>query len=190
MWYVARACTGSEEAARIAIVQAVDLETRCAKPSDGGHRTKPILERCFVPRYKTMRKREGELVACTEPLFRGYLIVETSKIDDLASCIRRRVRNVQILGSRSESFIPLSNEEAAWIDLFTNGGANKIEMSTGVVSAGDTVEVTEGPLVGHEGWIRGISHRKKVAYLEMSAFERTISAQVGLRVLRKRQKAR
>lgn len=188
MWYAAQTLTGKEEAACVAIGQAVDLETRCQKPSDEGARVKPILERCFVPRYKTMRKREGELVACTESLFPGYLIVETNRVEDLASCIRRRLRNVQMVGSRSKSFVPLSDEETEWIDVFTNGGNDVIGMSTGLLN-GDAVEVVEGPLVGHEGWIQGVSHRKKVAYLEMKAFGRTIQAQVGLRVVRKRPKA-
>ena len=55
-----------------------------------------------------------------------------------------------------------------------------------MVSAGDKVEVIEGPLMGREGWISSVNHRKKVAYLKITAFGRTIHAQVGIRVVRKR----
>ena len=185
MWYVVQTLTGQEENTRIAIGQAVEFEGRNLESSDSPRRFKPILEKCFVPRYQTMQKKGGELVACMETLFPGYLIVSTDRINDLASCIRRRLRSAQIIGSRSKSFIPLSKEEVAWIDAFTNGGTGVIEMSTGIVSTGDTIKVIEGPLIGREGWIRKINHRRKVAYLEMSAFGRTIQAEVGLRVVRK-----
>lgn len=187
MWYVVQTFTGQEEAARKAIEQAVEAEDRTSVAVGADSmRAKPILEKCFVPQYRIMRKKDGELRAVVEPMFPGYLIVVTNRVDDLASCLRRRLHHTRVIGGRSKAFIPLSKDEVAWIDAFTCGGSDAVEISTGVVSQGDTVEVIAGPLVGHEGWIREINHRRKVAYLEMTAFGRTIQAEVGLRVMRKR----
>ena len=187
MWYVAQTLTGHEEAAREAVVQAVELERRIHEGAQDGAE-KPVLETCFVPRYSTVRKREGEWVPVTEPLFPGYLIVVTDRVEDLATCLRRHLRSTRIIGKRSRAFIPLEADEIVWIDAFTHTGTDVIEISTGIVSKGDVVEVVEGPLVGHEGWIKDINHRKKVAYLEMEAFGRKIQAEVGLRVTRRRGK--
>ena len=133
-----------------------------------------------------MKKRNGQLQEVMETLFPGYLIAVTNRVDDLAACIRSHVRSACLIGGQDEAFVPLNREEVAWIDAFTHCGTQAIEVSTAVVSAGDKVEVIEGPLMGREGWISSVNHRKKVAYLEITAFGRTIHAQVGIRVVRKR----
>lgn len=187
MWYVVQTLAGKEESARKAICQAVAAEGR----SNAGHKSalnanKPLLETCFVPRYSTMKKVNSALQPVDEVLFPGYLIVATSRVEDLAACIQSHVRTARLIGGQNEAFLPLNTEEVAWIDAFTHCGTQAIGISVAQVSEGDRVEVVEGPLVGHEGWIKKVNHRKKVAYLEISAFGRTINAQVGIRVVRKR----
>lgn len=149
------------------------------------HSDKPLLEECFVPRYRTARKRGRVWESCEDVLFPGYLIAATARVDDLAALLRRVPAFTQIIGKTDNAFIPLNPDEVAWIDAFTHQGHRVVEMSTGVVE-GERVTVIDGPLVGREGLIRKVNHRKKLAYLELSMFGRTIQTQVGLRVLRKR----
>ena len=214
MWYVVQTLAGKEDSACKAIRQAVAAEERQAEvrgavgeacepaeqraealsdvsdcssaPARIHSREKPLLETCFVPRVRAMRKRGGQLVPVMEALFPGYLIAVTSRVGELAACIRSHVRSARLIGGQNEAFVPLNSEEVAWIDAFTHCGTQAIAISTAQVSAGDKVEVVEGPLMGREGWIASVNHRKKVAYLEIPAFGRTIHAQVGIRVVRKR----
>ena len=59
-----------------------------------------------------------------------------------------------------------------------------IEMSEGVIE-GDQVRITKGPLRHHEGWIKKINRHKRLAYLEIEMFGRTLEAKVGLGIVRK-----
>lgn len=182
MWYVVQTLAGKEDSACKAIRQAVAAEERQCE----GEGQKPLLESCFVPRYRAMKKQDGALVPVMAALFPGYLIAVTSRVEDLHVCIRGHVRSARLIGGHDEAFVPLNRDEVAWIDAFTHCGTQAIDVSTAVVSAGDKVQVVAGPLMGHEGWISSVNHRKKVAYLEIPAFGRTIHAQVGIRVVRKR----
>ncbi len=175
MWYVVQTLAGKEESACKAIRQAVAAEERQTE----GRNQKPLLETCFVPRCRALKKRDGKLVPVMEALFPGYLIAVTSRVEDLAACIRGHVRSARLIGGQDEAFVPLNRDEVAWIDAFTHCCTQAIEVSTAVVSAGDEVQVVAGPLMGREGWISNVNHRKKVAYLEIPAFGRTIHAQVG-----------
>lgn len=182
MWYAVQTLAGREESACKAIRRAVSVEEQQAV----GRHEKPLLEFCFVPRYRAMKKRDGKLAPVMEALFPGYLIAATSRVEDLAACIRGHVRSARLIGGQDEAFVPLNKDEVAWIDAFTHCGTQAIDVSEAVVSAGDQVQVVAGPLMGREGWISSANHRKKVAYLEIPAFGRTIHAQVGIRVVRKR----
>lgn len=186
MWYVVQTLAGKEESACKAISQAVAAEERQSAAACANAHQKPLLKHCFVPRYRAMKKRDGKLVPVMAALFPGYLIAVTSRVEDLAACIRSHVRSARLIGGQDEAFVPLNRDEVAWIDAFTHCGTEAIEASEAVVSAGDQVQVVAGPLMGREGWITSVSHRKKVAYLEIPAFGRTIHAQVGIRVVRKR----
>lgn len=169
MWYVVQVSTGREEAACLAIKQV-------AHPD--------LLQECFVPRYRTMKNRGGEWLPCDEVLFPGYLIVVSDCVDRLDRVLRKTPAFAKLLNVDG-AFVPLSREEVSWIDAFTQNGHRTIEMSTGYIK-GDRVVVTSGPLMGREGWIRKVNHRKKVAYLEIQMFGRTLNVEVGLRIVRKR----
>ena len=186
MWYVVQTLAGKEESACKAISQAVAAEERQSAAACANAHQKPLLEHCFVPRYRAMKKRDGKLAPVMAALFPGYLIAVTSRVEDLAAFIRGHVRSARLIGGQDEAFVPLNRDEVAWIDAFTHCGTEAIEVSEAVVSAGDQVQVVAGPLMGREGWITSVNHRKKVAYLEIPAFGRTIHAQVGIRVVRKR----
>ena len=49
----------------------------------------------------------------------------------------------------------------------------------------DLVRITKGPLRHHEGWIKKINRHKRLAYLEIEMFGRTLEAKVGLGIVKK-----
>ena len=78
---------------------------------------------------------------------------------------------------------PLVQEE---VELLMRIGTDKqlVEMSSGIIE-NDRVRILSGPLMGMEGNIRRIDRHKRIAYLEIEMFGRTVEMKVGLEIIRK-----
>lgn len=144
----------------------------------------PCVRECFVPKYEVMINFRGEWVRRTKALFPGYLIVVTSDVDRLDQMLRRVPAFTKLLGN-DDGFIPLEAQEIDWISAFTQKGRRVVEMSEGV-QEGDEITILKGPLMGHAGWIKSVNRRKRLAYLEIQMFGRTITTKVGLNLVRKK----
>lgn len=168
VWYVVQVAAGRETNAEAMIRRFVD---------DG------VLQECFVPRYELMKSFRGEWRLCTAKLFPGYVIVVTDDIDALEAELRKVPAFTKLLAS-GDAFLPLSPEEIDWIAAFTEHGDRVIEMSEGIIE-GDQVRITKGPLRHHEAWIKKINRHKRLAYLEIEMFGRTLEAKVGLGIVKK-----
>lgn len=82
-----------------------------------------------------------------------------------------------------EEIIPLSLDEEML--LLRMGREDQIvELSSGVIEH-DKVKILSGPLQGMEGNICKIDRHKRMAYLQIEMFGRTIEMKVGLEILRK-----
>ncbi len=170
MWYVVQVETGREEAVAADISQAA---------SD-------VVNECFVPRYRTgKRGTDGQWVPAEERLFPGYVICSTAQVADLADQLREVKTLTRILGN-DNAFIPLSDDERSWVQRMTDKGDHVLGESVGFMDSGKLV-IVDGPLVGRESWVANVSHRKRIAYLELPMGGRTVRAQAGLRMVSKAQ---
>lgn len=142
-----------------------------------------VIGEIFVPRFEAMRRWKGEWHKRTERLTPGYLYVETSDAEKLALQLRRVQAFTKVLGN-SEVFIPLNDEEVAWLNAFTGGDRRVIEMSEGIVE-GSKVIVLRGPLVGHEAEIKRIDRHRRMAELEVSMLGRMKTIRLGLEIISK-----
>ncbi|WP_165054383.1 MULTISPECIES: transcription termination/antitermination NusG family protein [unclassified Adlercreutzia] len=214
-WYVIQVRTGHEERARALISQAaaqaaegglflaadaadaagvasaVGFEGAASaaglKEAASGLRAASaagILRECFVPKACVAQKVDGKWIPCERVLLPGYLIAVTARADQLEPVLRRVPDLTRILGN-DNAFTPLDASEVAWLEASTSQSDRVVEMSEGCLEGG-RLRITSGPLLGKEAWVRKVNHRKKVAYLEMQMFGRTIKAQLGLKVKRKR----
>ena len=202
-WYVVQVCAGREETARMLIEQvACEAETRadgtceadvCGIEAEVCEANaceadvcadEPCVRECFVPKYEVMINFRGEWVRRMKALFPGYLIVVTSDVDRLDQMLRRVPAFAKLLGN-DDGFIPLEAQEIDWISAFTQEGRRVVEMSEGV-QEGDEIIILKGPLMGHVGWIKSVNRRKRLAYLEIQMFGRTITTKVGLNLVRKK----
>ena len=179
MWYVVQVTTGQEQ-------QVCDLVTRIAakegeQPDAHVGPGKPLLQECLVPTYETERKYHGEWQTRRYKLFPGYVIAVTDHVDLLNRQLRSVRTFTRILGNE-DAFIPLDRAEMAFIDSFTSQRHRVIRMSH-AVKEGDTVRVTDGPLVGQEASIRKVNRRKGTAIVEMAMFGRTLQVEIGLAVV-------
>ena len=168
MWYVVQVNTGHE-------VQAKQLIDRFA---DGQG-----LKECFVPQYETMKHFRGEWRPYKAPLFPGYLIVISNDVEALERDLRKVPTFTRLLGN-DDMFIPLAPADQSWIEEFTESNHRVVSVSEGIIE-GDEITITSGPLMHHTGWIRKIDRHKRLAYLEIQMFGRTITTKVGLNLVRK-----
>lgn len=167
-WYVVQVATGKERA-------ICELIERVAPEGS--------LEECFSPSFETQMKVRGEWVPATKLLFPGYVIAVTNHIEKLEAALRQIPEFTRVL-SVGETFVPLHEEDQAWIGAFTKKGARAIPMSSGVME-GDRVVVTSGPLVGREALIKIVNRHKSLAFLEFEICGRVITTKVGLGIVRK-----
>lgn len=174
VWYVIQVMSGKEEAMRHLLGRMV--------PSS-------LLADCFTPRYETQMKVRGQWQTVTKVLFPGYLIVDTARVEDLHQALTRVPELTRLL-TVGEKFVPLTDEEVAWISTFANNADHVVPMSTGVVEEladGDRIVVTAGPLKGHEALIKSVNRRKSLAFLEIEMFGRKMTTRVGLGIVAKRK---
>lgn len=171
MWYVVQVLGGKEEATCRLIERIV---------------SKDVLEECFTPRYETQKKVRGTWVNARSVLFPGYVIAVTDDVDRLKRELGAVPEFTKLL-SVGEAFIPLDEQDQAWIGAFTSPGERVVAMSEGVIE-GDRVIVTSGPLRQHEGWIRSVNRQKSLAFLEIEMFGRKMQTKVGLAILARRER--
>lgn len=146
----------------------------------------PIVEELFVPKARVGVKRGGKWVPGEETLLPGYLIAVCRDPAALARAMRRAGGFARIV-SQDNVFISLPEENVKWLEAQTQRGGAAVEMSEGYVEGG-VLHVTSDPLVGREADVVRVNHRRKVAYLQIEAFGRTITAQLGIKIVRRKQK--
>ncbi|MDO5385601.1 MAG: hypothetical protein Q4F08_12150, partial [Rikenellaceae bacterium] len=107
----------------------------------------------------------------------------TRRVDDVAARLRRARSFARVLGS-GDAFVPLSEEECAWLRRSTSCGQRTVGESVGYMDDGRLV-VLDGPLAGREDWVRKIDYHRRVAYLDMPMGGRKVAGQAGLRMVSK-----
>ena len=132
-------------------------------------------ERKIVEKCRTMISKDI--------LFKGYIFMITDQIDQLNIELKKIPDFVKVIGKKKADIFPLNEEEVAFMKSF--GKENHVvEMSTGFIQ-GEQIFITEGPLQGKEGQIIRIDRHKRVAYLQLSMFNKETTTKVGLEIISK-----
>ena len=177
-WYVIQVQTGREEA-MCQIIERTAAEADQLSDIDGYH----LVEECFSPRFETERKFHGEFHRIEKPLLPGYVVAVTQDPATLARMLYR-VPDFTRLLTFGEMFVPLRDDERAWIESSTHVGDRTVPMSFGY-REGDRLVVTEGPLKGREGMVTRINRAKSLAFLEFDVHGKKITTTVGLGIVPK-----
>ena len=171
MWYVMQVHTGTEENIRCQCPRLISSDT---------------LERCFIPYYQQKKRFQGEWHIQERILFPGYVFLITQNLEKLVESLKKVIGMTKLIGTGDE-IVPLSEAE---ISLITKLGGKSsssesiVKISQGIIE-GDQVHILSGPLKGLEGAIRKIDRHKRIAYLSVDMFNRTVDMKVGLEIVAK-----
>lgn len=171
-WYVIQVNTGNEHKLRNMIVKQLD---QSGIP----------YEDCFVPMVEYVRKSNEKYEIKEKPMFPGYLflISDPIRIQEIAACLKQVIGFTKILGE-SQEFIPLYPEEVDFLLGFSDDKHN-VGLSCGFIE-NDNITITQGPLVGKEGYIKKINRHKRIAEVELLFMGRATKVQVPLEIITKR----
>ena len=169
MWYVVQTVGGQEKHVLDLIYKLVDEE---------------LIQECFIPQYEVKKRIRGVWTICTEVLLPGYIFVITEHPGRLQEALRSVPKFTRLLGN-NDVFIPLDDQEAAFVNAFTKPGHRVVEFSNGVME-GDEIVILNGPLMNQTGLIKKLDRHKRLAYLEMEILGRKKTLKIGLEIVRKR----
>lgn len=119
-----------------------------------------VLKDAFVLRKERWMKRGGVWFLEPKNMYRGYAFAISADAAGLAKAISRLTLPVELVGTDTRSWAPLSDEAASWYASVTDG-SHVIRSSTAVIVDG-VLHVQSGPLVGQEERISKIDrHRRR-----------------------------
>ena len=168
MWYVIQVTDRTREEQIIAETASYEVRQYC--------------DEIFAPRCERKKRYLGEWHTETGLLFPGYLFVISSCPEELYQALKRIPRLTKLLGT-GEKWTPMSAEDIRIVELLS-GRDHLMRLSEGYIQ-GDQVIVSGGPLKGLEGKISRIDRHKRLAWLTVELFGRTVELQAGLEILRK-----
>lgn len=119
-----------------------------------------LLRDAFVLRKERWMKRGGTWFLEPVNMYRGYAFAISADAAGLAKAVSRLTLPVELVGTESRSWAPLSDEVAAWYE-GASDAQHVIRSSTAAIVDG-VLHVTDGPLVGQEARISKVDrHRRR-----------------------------
>lgn len=167
-WYVVQVKRGQEESTAAKCRQFISED---------------ILEECFVPKYKSMKRFHGKWHHMEQVLFPGYVFMITDHVDDLFTKLKQVPDFTMLLGNDGEAIYPIYKEEVLFLLKYDTKDHN-LDMSQGYI-VGDKMTIVSGPLIGHEGLIKKIDRHKRLAFLEVEMLGQISVIKVGLEIISK-----
>lgn len=162
MWYVIQTRTGQEE--------EILLFFDCMI-------SKELFQKCFIPKGEWLKRLGGEWQLKINPLFPGYVFVETETPEELFLELKAVPKLTKILGNGAYEFIPLRPEEEEFLRrIMGEDGDFVVKVSTIQVSEDGVATVADGILKQFEKDIVRFNLRKRFALVRvfMLGEERTV----------------
>lgn len=150
MWYVIQTIGGKEHEVCMWINTYVD---------------KSFFQRCFVPLYEDVWRKNGIGHICIKRMFSGYLFLETDTPEKMHDALKGISELTVILSAEDKderSFIPLHKEEEVFFDSILSDGLMKVSY-VNINRIGKIVSVI-GPLQSYQDNIVrvDIPHRRAI----------------------------
>lgn len=167
MWYVIQVYTGRE----------LEIAKQCRK------RVMTKGEDVFVPLAERWTKIRGERTLITSRLFPGYVFIETEKIQEFHTRLKRLCSMTKILKT-GEEITPIQLEEEEYLKRI-GGKDHVVQYSEGYIE-GEKLVVTSGPLKDFSGKVKKILRHKRLVVMEVPLLGHTVEVTLGLGIVEKR----
>lgn len=168
MWYVIWTVTGGEEALAGRIRSRLPF---C------------LYRECFYMKRESMKKLGGEWVELTEPLFPGYVFLDTENPEEAFYRLKKLPGFAVLLGGGQGGFIPLEREEEAFLAALCKEAPGHLVKNTRVyLDPEGEICGLKGPLELFQDRIREVNLRKRYAVLDIPLQGREKTALFGIRL--------
>lgn len=168
MWYAIQTITGNEENI-IGVIQRV-VENR-------------VYEKCFQLKREVVWRIGGICKIHIEPLFPGYIFVETENSKEFYQQLKEVPQYAKILGKEEREFYPVSREEELFLKRLLNGDiGNTVRLSTVKVDeTGEILECTK-PLKPYLKYVVKKRIRLRYVLIRIHLFGRDREILLGIRL--------
>lgn len=156
-WYVIHTYSGYEEK----VAENLRQRIKSLKMED------KIFD-CIVPKEKTIEIRNGKRRTVEKRIFPGYVMVEMIVTDDSWYVVRNTPQVTGFIGSGTTP-IPMSEREVQVIQKRMGVEEPKYQID---ISAGDLVNITDGPFKGFDGSVDDVDDEKGKIKVMVNMFGR------------------
>lgn len=125
-----------------------------------------LLEDAFVMKKERVRKRNGEWVTYTTPMYRDYFFVVTKDVNALDKELAKLSFPVHIVKGDGKFYAPMATEAQAWYERMMDA-THTIRTSTAVIVDGH-LQIQKGPLVGQESRVMKVMRQRCVCSVAVS----------------------
>lgn len=149
MWYVIQTQTGKEQEFIEIINKAV------------GHRT---FKRCFFVKRERVWRKNGKCIIYTEPLYPGYIFVETQFPEEFYSQLHQIPQFSMFIGKNDNKLNPVQKEEMEFLQSLVLGDQeDTIRLSPIEVNETGEIISCSGPLQQYKDCI--VKQRLRMRYV-------------------------
>lgn len=166
MWYAVQVMSGKEEETRF-LCESLLRDDAC--------------NGCFVISCDRDKKYNGKWHRDSNIMFPGYIFIDTDYPKMVYEELKSIPRLTKILGRDNDYFLSINIKEKLFLESLIDEKFH-LKMSNGLI-IGDSIIVTNGPLMGKEAMIKKIDRHKRTALISVEMFGRAIELKVGLEIV-------
>ena len=169
-WYVLFTRTGSED-------RLASILTQMLKNDDC---------KIFIPKKQLIYRRGGKKELFSKICFPGYIFIESYKspndfMANIVPMVYKHNNSYYFLYYTEKSDIAMHEDERIALTKII-GNDYCINMSK-AFKEGDSIKITQGPLIGFEGSISKINKKQNIAIVNINMFCTTIPVTVGMHII-------
>lgn len=136
----------------------------------------------YLPSRKVIHKLKGIQHVKELPLFPGYLFIYKEIAESLKALDKAESRLIAMPVKANGKYLEANEEEMKF--LFTIAGEDGvIELSKGMITEGQEIQIINGPLKQLKGRILFIDKRKNKAKVRIELMNRLIDVSLGLEII-------
>jgi transcriptional antiterminator NusG len=145
---------------------------------------RPEQQRFFFPKRRLSIRRGGKIIKELQPLFSGYVFVESENIDSELYRLAKKTPGFFRFLKDNHNIVPLTDRDLEIVKHFLSFG-DVAEPSKVLFDESDHIVVREGALKGLEGRIVKVDKRKKRAKIQIDFSDNSFLLDLAFEVIEK-----